>query len=180
MKRHQSEFDDNLEVARILLAAEEDSGDLLEANEFVNRALAIRPDDADAWILKARVLSELDDDFAALAAVEMALRQRPDLAEAHYLRAAVLGDLDRYEDALAAIDSAFARIGTSEGVDDEWLREDLYHEKALIEEAQGRRDQAAATFREGLAECPDSTTLKSLERERLRAKFTVIPGGRLP
>lgn len=182
MNTNEGEFEDNLDVVRALLDQNEDSEDFLEANELVNRALALRPGDASAWILKAQVLSALDDDFAALAAIEMALQRRPDLAEAHYWRAAVLTDLDRHEDALTAIERAFTHVGQNrgQGVDDDWLLEELYYEKALIEEALGHNEQAIATFREGLERCPDSPALESLERARRRAAFKVIPGGRAP
>ncbi|MCG8424239.1 MAG: hypothetical protein MJE77_40620 [Proteobacteria bacterium] len=178
MNTYESEFEDNLEVARSLLAQSEDASALLEASDFVNRALAIQSDSASAWLVKAQVHSALDDDFAALAAVEMALHYHSTMAEAHYWRAAVLADLERYDEALAAIDEAFVRLGCTGGVDDDWLLEDLYYEKALIEDGLGQLERAAATFREGLQKCPNSPALKALERETMRAKLKVIPGGR--
>ena len=178
---------------------------IVEANEFVNRALVILPDNAEAWLLKAQILSTLGDDFAALAAVEVVLHKQPGLAEAHYWRAAMLADLDRHQEALEAVNQAFNLLETSRREargptgskgptgpkgqcsdgsphgpgqrDDEALLEDLYYEKALIQEALGDSHQAIATFREGLTECPSSTVLKSLERERVRAQLKVIPGG---
>jgi tetratricopeptide (TPR) repeat protein len=177
MDTYENEFEDSLEMARALLGNNEDSGDLWEASELVNRALAIRPADPDAWILKCQILSALDDDFAALAAVEMAVRRAPRASEAHYWRAAVLADLERYDDALRAIERAFRHLSP----DDDWLVEDLYYEKAVILDAIGRRDAALATYEAGLQRCPESVILKAglepLRRERVRSTFKVIQGG---
>ena len=73
---YEDEFDDVLDMARALLGGNDDSADLWEANDLVNRALRIRPADPEAWILKCQVLSALDDDIAALSAIEMAIRWR--------------------------------------------------------------------------------------------------------
>lgn len=177
MNTYESDFEDSLERARALLSANESTVDLWEASELANHALSIRPDDTDAWVLKSQILSALDDDIAALAAIEMAIRRNPGSAEAHYWRSAVLADLERLEEALETVERAFQLRGE----DDDWLVEDLYYEKAAILEAMGLRDQALAAFREGLAQFPDSIILKAgiepLQRERVRASFKVIPGG---
>lgn len=177
METYESEFDDVLEMARALLGGSEDPADLWEANDLVGRALRIRPDDPEAWILKGQILSALDDDTAALAAVEMATRRAPDMAEARYWLAAVLADLERYEEALAEVEKAFSKLGEA----DDWLVEDLYCEKGMILDTLGRRDEALAAYEEGLLQCPDSTLLRSgiepLRRERIRASFKVIQGG---
>jgi tetratricopeptide (TPR) repeat protein len=178
METYENEFEDVLTVSRNLLAQNETMGDLWEANDLVNRALRIRPTSPEAWILKCQVMSALDDDTAALAAIEMAVRRAPKLAEAHYWRSAVLSDLERYRDALKSIERAF-RYLTDE---DDWLVEDLYCEKAMVLDAIGRREEALATFEAGLARCPGSSLLRAglepLARERRRAAFKVIDGGR--
>ena len=177
MNTYESDFEDSLERARALLSANESTVDLWEASELINHALSLRPDDAEAWILKSQILSALDDDIAALAAIEMAVRRNPRSAEAHYWRSAVLADLERLEEALRAVERAFHLLGE----EDDWLVEDLYYEKAAILEAMGLRDEALTTFREGLMHFPDSIILKSglepLQRERIRASFKIIPGG---
>jgi tetratricopeptide (TPR) repeat protein len=178
MEHYDNEFEDVIEMARGLLSGNEDQADLWEANDLVNRALTLRPNDPDAWILKCQILSALDDDTAALAAIEMALRRAPRLAEAHYWRAAVLSDLERYTEALKSVERAFRYLCN----EDDWLLEDLYCEKAMIFDAIGRQDEALATFEAGLRRCPESTILKAglepLRRERMRAAFKVIQGGR--
>lgn len=177
METYDTEFEDILEMARALLGGNEDSGDLWEANELCNRALRLRPRDPEAWILKAQILSALDDDTAAIAAIEMAVRRAPKLAEAHYWRAAILADLERYNDALKAIERAFRHLGE----DDDWLTEDLYCEKGMVLDAIGRREDALATYEAGLRACPDSSLLRAglepLRRQRVRASFKIIPGG---
>lgn len=172
------EYEDSLEMARALLGGNEGASDLWEANEYVNRALRLRPTDSEAWMLKCQILSALEDDAAALASAEMALRRAPRSAEAHYWRAAVLADMERYADALKAIERAFRCLGE----DDDWLLEDLYYEKAAVLDAIGRADEALQTYEAGLKRCPDSQILKAglepLRRERMRRTFKVIPGGR--
>ncbi len=171
------DFDDYLEMARALLGGYESVSDLWEANDHVNMALRLRPNDISAWILKSQILSSLEDDPAALAAAEMAVRRAPRSAEAHYVRAAILGDLGRYSDALRDIERAFRHLGA----DDEWLLQDLYYEKATILDAIGREDEAVAVFEAGLTRCPDSALLRAgvepLRRQRVRRTLRVIPGG---
>ena len=178
MNTYESEFEDALEMARALLGGNEDSGDLWEANDLVNHALSLRPSDGDAWILKCQILSALEDDTAALAAIEMAVRRQPRRAEAHYWRAAVLGDLQRFDEALKAIDRGFRCLQP----DEDWLLEDLYYEKAALLDAMGRRDEALATYETGLERCPESNLLRAglepLRRENARQRFTVLEGGR--
>ena len=172
------DFDDYLEMARALLGGYESVSDLWEANDHVNLALRLRPNDISAWILKSQILSSLEDDPAALAAAEMAVRRAPRSAEAHYVRAAVLADMERYADAIKGIERAFRHLGR----DDEWLLEDLYYEKASILDALDRADEAMATFEAGLRRCPESALLRAglepLRRERMRRAFKVIDGGR--
>ena len=174
----QDEFDDCVESARTLLGAYEGAGELWEANDFINRALRLRPTDPEAWILKSQILSSLDDDAAALAAAEMAVRRAPRQAEAHYVRGAVLADMARYPDALKAIERAFRHSGLT----DDWLLEDLFYEKAAILDALDRADEAMATFEAGLRTCPESQLLKSglepLRRERTRKSLRLLDGGR--
>lgn len=172
------EFDDHMEMARALLGGYESVSDLWEANDHVNAALCVRPNELAAWILKSQILSSLEDDPAALAAAEMAVRRSPKCSEAHYVRAAVLADMQRYADALRGIERAFRHMGR----DDDWLLEDLYYEKAAILDALDRADEAMATFEAGLKRCPGSALLRAglepLRRERMRRNFKVIDGGR--
>jgi tetratricopeptide (TPR) repeat protein len=165
-----------MEMARALLGGYDGAGDLWEANEYVNRALRLRPNEPEAWILKSQILSSLDDDPAAMAAAEMAVRRAPRSAEAHYVRAAVLADLERYPDALKAVERAFRHMGT----DDDWLLEDLYYEKAAILDALDRADEAMATFETGLKRCPESSLLKAGPSSRCGASACAAPSKSFP
>ena len=175
MQLYEDDFEDILEAARSLLTGD-DEADLWEANELVNRALSMRPDDPEAWILKAQVLSALDDDVAALAAIEMAVSREPS-TEALYWKAAFLSDLERSAEALAVVERALRNLGPA----DDWLMEDLYCEKATALEALGRHAEALATYEAGLERCPDSTLLLAgldpLRRKSLKASFKVLKGG---
>lgn len=172
------EFEDCLEIARSLLGASESPSELWEANERVNRALRIRPDEPEAWLLKAQILSSLDDEVAALAAVEQAVRRAPNSAEAQYLRGALFYDMEVYDEALRTLDKALKLASEDEA----WLLEEIYFEKAAVLDALDRTDDAMKTFEEGLERCPGSELLQSglepLRRERVRRTFRVLPGGR--
>jgi len=171
------DFDECLERARDMLGASDDPAALAEAASAVDRALAQRPDDVAAWLVKCQILSAQGDDVAAFACAEMAVRRAPRMAEGHYWRAAVLGDLGRYEDGLRALDRAFRNLGT----EDLWMLEDLYYEKATMLDALGDRDAAMAAFEAGLERCPGSAILRAglepLTRARMRSTFKVIRGG---
>ena len=176
MQLYEDDFEDVLEGARSLLSTDEEV-DLWEANELVNRAISIRPHDPEGWILKAQVMSALEDDVAALAAIEVALAREPRSTEAHYWRAAILSDLERFDEALRSVQRAFRCLGA----DDDWLIEDLFCEKANALEALGRHDEALATYEMGLRRCPDSTLLLAgltpLRKQSLKASLKVLKGG---
>ena len=128
MHAGDSDFEELLSQARALVIANEDTGDLWEANDHVVQALAQRPTAPDAWLLKAQIMSALADPASSLACAEMALRRAGRSAEAHYWIAAAFADLERYQDALKAIERAFRYLAN----DDDALMEDLYYEKAMI------------------------------------------------
>jgi len=173
----QEQFESMLEKARTLLAGECSSGDARRANTLVISALAMRPDSCSAWIVKAQVLSALDDDTAALAAIEMALHANANSIEAQYWRAAILSDLNRHGEALKMINRCFRSVQ----VDDAWLLEDMYCEKAMILDAMGRSDEAVATYEAGLKRCPRSSLLNAalapLKRSKAKPTLTLVRGG---
>jgi len=164
-----------LDLTRELLARGDDPDELSRANLACNRAIQLRPDQAEGWLLKCQLGSAIGDDIAALAAAEMAVRRAPRRAEVHYWRAAILGDLGHFEDGLRALDRAFRSLG----VDDAWLLEDLYYEKATMLDAMGAREAAVATYEAGLERCPGSTILRAgLEPlQRSRPALKVLRGG---
>jgi tetratricopeptide (TPR) repeat protein len=169
------DYDACLELTRELLARGDDADDLSRANCACNRAIQLRPDDAEAWLLKCQLMSALGDDCAALAAADMAVRRAPRRAEVHYWRSAILGDLGQYEEGLRSLDRAFRSLGE----DDCWLLEDLYYEKATMLDAMGAREAALATYEAGLERCPGSAILRAgLEPlQRTRPALKVLRGG---
>lgn len=175
MQDVDDEFDACLELTRELLARGDDPDDLSRANSACNRAIQLRPDDPDAWLLKCQVMSALGDDCAALGAAEMAMRRAPRRAEVHYWRAAILGDMEQYEEGLRALDRAFRSLDS----EDAWLLEDLYYEKATMLDAMGAREAALATYEAGLERCPGSAILRAGLEPLQRGKPTlkVLRGG---
>jgi tetratricopeptide (TPR) repeat protein len=173
---YDSEFDRLLDRARELLGAGDD-GLLVEANTAINQALTLRPDSVDGWLVKCQVASATGDDIAALAAAEMAHMRGPSRAETLYWRGAILGDLGRHRESLRSIEAAFRAIT----IDDHWMLEDLYYEKASILEVLGLHEAAVATCEAGLQQCPGSALLRAAlipaERARLRSTLKVLRGG---
>lgn len=175
-RRDGEEFGELVDSARALLANAEGVSQLLDGNARINAALLQRAEDGAAWLLKAQLMSALEDDPAALACAELALRLAPESAEAHYVRGTVRADLGRHE--LALEDLARGAALT----DDPWLLEDIVFERGLLLDALGRGDEALDCLREGLLRFPDSELLRSglepLDRDRQRRRFRVIEGGR--
>ncbi len=73
-----------------------------------DRALAVRPDYAEALSNRGITLHELRRFEEALASFDRALAVRPDYAEALYNRGNTLRELRRFEQALASFDRALA------------------------------------------------------------------------
>jgi tetratricopeptide (TPR) repeat protein len=174
MEAVEEDYEACLELTRELLAHGDDPEELQRANLACNRAIQLRSDDAEGWLLKCQLMSALGDDVAALAAAEMAVRRAPRRAEVHYWRAAVLGDLGHYEEGLRALDRAFRSLGEP----DAWLLEDLYYEKATMLDAMGAREAALATYEAGLERCPGSAILRAgLEPLRAKPALKLLRGG---
>lgn len=171
------DFDQSLDAARRLLSQFGTSNDLWEANDHVNAAIAVRPHSDASWLLKAQVLSALEDDAAALAASEMAIRLAPRNAESHLVRGAILANMERYTEALSALSRAFRYLNSQ----DQDLVEDLYYEKAAVLDAMNRADEAIETYKAGLDRCPDSVLLRAgfepLRRAHTRQQLRLIQGG---
>ncbi|MCS6914566.1 MAG: hypothetical protein RMK29_09560 [Myxococcales bacterium] len=173
------QFAESLHLAHQLLLEAQDASDLAEANALCNRALGLRPRDADAWLLKAQVLLRLEDGPAALAASEMALGLRPRSPEGNALRAAALSQMERFPEALRAVHRAFRMCEQQGG--HPALHEQLFYEKAAILDGLDRTEEALETFEEGLARFPDSELLKAgiapLLRQMRRRGWRVLDGG---
>jgi predicted O-linked N-acetylglucosamine transferase (SPINDLY family) len=79
-----------------------------EALASYDRALALKPDYAQAHYNRGDTLHLLNRLDEALASYDRALALRPDYAEAHYNRGNVLYELKRLDEALACYDRAIA------------------------------------------------------------------------
>ena len=79
-----------------------------EALASCDRALALRPDYAEAHLNRGNALNGLGRFDKALASYDRALAVRPDYAEAFANRGLTLHELQRYEEALANHDQALA------------------------------------------------------------------------
>ena len=78
---------------------------MTKLSRHCDKALALKPDLAEAWLGRGNVFSDLRS-WAAFAAYDKALTLNPDLAEAWLGRGNVFNELNRYEEAFAAYDKA--------------------------------------------------------------------------
>ena len=79
-----------------------------EAFAAYDKALALKPDLAEAWLGRGNVFYDLKRYDEAFAAYDKALALKPDLAEAWLGRGNVFIELKRYDEAFAAYDKAFS------------------------------------------------------------------------
>jgi FkbM family methyltransferase len=80
----------------------------LAAIEWIDRAIASRPNDAEFSYNRGNALGTLKRFDDAIASYDRALTIKPDYAAAFYNRGNALRDLKRFEDALASYDHALA------------------------------------------------------------------------
>ena len=166
-----------LNSVRFILGKSMGPQDLIRANKLVNKIIEREPTLVDAWILKCQVLSAMEDDVAALAAIEMAVKRALFSAEPHYWRAAVLTDLGRNKAALKSINRAFRSFIE----EDHWLLEDMYLEKISILVKLGENEKALTVAALAARRCPGSPALsekaKALQKNAVRARLKVLNGG---
>ena len=116
--------------------------DYEKALEYIEKAIAIKPDDADLHDLKALILHNADRFEEALKERDEAVRIAPDNAEYHFNRGLTLDWLERYEEALKEKDEAVrlapynAEYHDSRGTTLDWLER---HEEALKEKDEAVR-----------------------------------------
>jgi protein O-GlcNAc transferase len=83
-------------------------GQVAEALECFDKAIAAKPDFASAHHNRANLLREAKRRDEAMVSYDQALALQPENYLIHANRASVLYDLDRFDDALAALDRAIA------------------------------------------------------------------------
>jgi FkbM family methyltransferase len=136
----------NADALYLLGVMELQKADPLAAIEWIDRAIAIRPDNAEFFYNLGRALRDLKRFEDALASYDRALELRPDYAEALNNRGVVLGDLKRFDDALASYDRALE------------LRPDYaeaLNNRGVALEGLKSLDDALASYDRALATRPD-------------------------
>lgn len=141
----------------------EDLDRLHEALEGYDKALALKPDYAEAFYSRGIALKKIGHLGDALANFEKALELKDDFAEAHNNRAVALLELSRFDEAVVSFDRALA------------LRADYVealHNRGIALQGLNRIDEALADYDRALAIYPDfaealyhrGSALQALER----------------
>ncbi len=85
-----------------------DEGEYERAVEFLNKGLAIDPDNSVGWFDLSYALSQLDRDEEALKACDTSLKLNPTCIDVWEERGYILYNLGRYAEALESLDTALA------------------------------------------------------------------------
>lgn len=112
MKSADEWFDAGMAHLQLAWSADHHSelaGDLEDAVAHFDRALALRPEHAEAWAQKGLALARLDRHEEAAVALGEALRLRPGETELWLKRSGCLASLGRHVEALAACDEVLRR-----------------------------------------------------------------------
>ena len=113
-----------------------------EAFAAYDKALALKPDLAEAWLGRGNVFFDLKRYDESFAAYDKALAIKPDLENAWLGRGNVFTDLKRYDEAFAAYDKALALKPDLEGA---WLgRGNVFTDLKRYDEAFAAYDKAIA------------------------------------
>ncbi|WP_192937627.1 tetratricopeptide repeat protein [Sinorhizobium meliloti] len=125
----------NSAVAHYYLALSLDrTGEFLEAEEAINRALELEPTNTDFKVLRARLVLRRDEDTdAALAEIDDAISREPDNARHHVHRGTLLWQIREPEEALAAAETALSLDGRL--ADAYGLRGKLLYDAGYVTEA---------------------------------------------
>src|SRR5262249_5399082 len=112
-----------------------------EALAAYDKALAIKPDLAEAWVGNGKSLCVLRQYDKAIAAFDKALALQPDLPVAWLGRGNGFAGVKRYDEAFAAIDQALA---LNPGLTEAWLAH------GSVNSQLGRHDEALAGYDKAL------------------------------
>ena len=100
-------------------------GEFEQAREAFEKALEVKPENADAWQLRGKVLFETGLEKEALHAFEKATRQKPDFPEAWYEKGRV-----------------FLRLGNPKSAENAFkIAADLWENKGLKIKAETARQR---------------------------------------
>ena len=121
-------------------------GRFVEGIPWVEKALALKPDFADAHNNLANAFKALGRLEEALASYDRALAAQPGYAAAHYNRANALATLRRYDDALACYDRVLALAANNA---------DAHNNRGIVLQELGRLDEALVAFARAIELRPD-------------------------
>jgi tetratricopeptide (TPR) repeat protein len=157
-----------------------------EALEFFDKAIAIKPDYAEAWFYRGRILLKLrqgkdapdnlemirngkkvifikrDWDTEALGSFDKAIAIKPDYAEAWFYRGGTLGNLGLFSEACVSFDNAITLKSDYT---------DAFYYLGLALSTLGRNAEAVASFDKALAIDPNNAETKQ-NRELALKKLT--------
>ncbi len=121
-------------------------GRFVEGIPWVEKALAVKPDFADAHNNLANAFKALGRLEEALASYDRALAAQPGYAAAHYNRANALAMLRRFDEALAGYDRVLALAANNA---------DAHNNRGIVLQELGRLDEALAAFARAIELRPD-------------------------
>ena len=128
-----------------LARIENDRGEFDAALSASENALAVDPENAEAWFLRARSQYNCGDKEAALAAIEESVARDPENGYAYNLAGLIWIDRGEAAPAVAAMEKAAERVP-----DVSFVQNNL----GMAFELDGRRDQAAAAYARAVALSP--------------------------
>src|SRR3569623_3561125 len=103
------EVPEHFDALHLIGVARQQQGRDAEAIAFIDRALALRPDNPAAHSNRGLSLRALGRAHEALASCDQALRYKPDYADAHNNRGLALAALSRPAEAHKSYETALAR-----------------------------------------------------------------------
>lgn len=131
-----------------------ESGDLDRSLRTIEQSIALTPDVARPYLLKARILIEMGRTEEALSAIDKGADLAPDSADFYYFRGVALEGVGRTDGAI----EAYARAADLDTSDLQYV---LAHAEVLIE--SGRSDEAREVLTAAAEEFQFSPGLRQLQ-----------------
>ena len=119
---------------------------LLQALDFVHKAIKQEPNEPLYWLQQGAVQIKLIDYDGALSSLARALQRNPSLAEAHNNRGGALKELNRFDEALASYDEAIR-------LKPEYA--EAYSNRGAVLKELNRFDEALASYDKAISLKPD-------------------------
>lgn len=141
-------------------------GQYSEAVAAYDKAVFIRPFNADAWNNRGVALDKLGQYSEAVSSYDKAVTIQPAFAEAWYNRGIAYRKLGRYADAVTSYDKALA---ANPGYVEAWLN------RGVALDYLGRYADAIASYDRALALQPDHTTARENREMALEKQSRIDP-----